>query len=144
MENRAAYLPHSSAAPALEAFYTSLATVAQYPIYQPLSYFVHRIGRVSIIFRTSPEGILIPMDLILRFATRMLEFTRRGYTLAYRMMFRHQEYGFLVEVVLSVDEPSPPQLGEGECVPVVEEHGEVNGSGVRQTCVLRGPGFPPR
>ncbi|KAL9001612.1 MAG: hypothetical protein Q9188_005415 [Gyalolechia gomerana] len=137
MDNHAAYLPPSSAARDLEAFYTSLQTVALQPInFSPEHYFAHRINRVLITFHS--RGTTMPWSLILRFANGMLEFTRRGYTSAYRMRFRHSVYGFVLEVTLTVDDPPP---AEPECA-VAEEHGEVNQSGIRQTCILRPPSFP--
>lgn len=143
MENHAAYTPLQTASSDLSSFYTSLQTIAQQnPIHQVISYFTHRINRVSITFQTSPLGIQIPMSLVLRFANRMLEFTNRGYASSYRIVFRHVHFGFLVQVLLVVDELLMPEVGEGSCDVVAEEHGEVNASGVRQTCVLRGPSFP--
>ncbi|KAL9028487.1 MAG: hypothetical protein Q9196_003160 [Gyalolechia fulgens] len=136
MDNHAAYVPHETAARDLEAFYTSLHTVALHPTFHPQHFFVHRINRVLITFHS--QGATIPTGLILRFATGMLAFTRRGYTSAYRMQFRHSVYGFLLTVTLTVDDPPPV---EPECA-VTEEHGEVNQSGIRQICVLRPPSFP--
>ncbi|KAL9597568.1 MAG: hypothetical protein Q9219_005070 [cf. Caloplaca sp. 3 TL-2023] len=135
MENHEAYVPHESAARDLEDFYTSLQTVALHPIVQPGHYFVHRINRVLITFHC--PGLRIPMHLILRFATKMLNFTRLGYTSSYTMQFRHAEYGFILTVIMTIDDPPPS--GPQQCT-FHEEHGEVNQSGIRQVCVLRPPG----
>ncbi|KAL8934812.1 MAG: hypothetical protein Q9216_005717 [Gyalolechia sp. 2 TL-2023] len=143
MENHAAYLPHQAAARDLAAFYISLQATALFTPVNPENYFVYRINRVLLTFHS--RGIYIPMSLILRFATGMLEFTRRGYTSAYRMRFRHSVFRYVLEVTLTVDDdpPPPPGPGQPECTAVVpEEHGEVNQSGIRQTCILRPPSFP--
>ncbi|KAL8761390.1 MAG: hypothetical protein Q9184_002485 [Pyrenodesmia sp. 2 TL-2023] len=136
MENHGAYLPHERAARDLEDFYTSLATIAVHPVFSPGTYLVHRINRVLITFHC--QGIIIPNELILRFANGMLGFTRMGYTSAYRMQFQHDTSGYVLTVTLSVDDP-PPEPGTYDC----EAHGEVNASGgIRQVCIMRPPSFP--
>ncbi|KAI4188811.1 MAG: hypothetical protein LQ346_005230 [Caloplaca aetnensis] len=136
MDNHAAYLPQERAAHDLEAFYVSLATIALHPVFGPGSYIVHRINRVLITFHC--QGMIIPHELVLRFANGMLGFTRMGYTSAYRMQFRHETLGYVLTVTLSADDP-PPEPGAMVC----EAHEQVNASdGVRQICIMRPPSFP--
>lgn len=127
MDNLVAYQPHAEAAAALEDFYTSLQILAQYPISPADHWLIHQIGRVVISFQC--PGMPLSWALIFRFANGMLEFTRRGYTGSYRMQFRHTTFGFTITVILSI---LPPSAGNGNERCVVEEHGQVNHSGIQQ------------
>ncbi|CAO1603148.1 hypothetical protein XANCAGTX0491_006740 [Xanthoria calcicola] len=139
MENHAAYVPHQEAAAALADFYTSLRTIAQFPLTLPNHWLVHRIGRVMIIFHSS--SIVIPWELIVRFAEGMLNFTHLGYTCSYLMVFRHVLLGYTITVTLAILDHDPGDEGPGSCV--LEEHGQINSSGIQQHQIcLRPPSFP--
>ena len=139
MENQAAFVPHNQAAAALSDFYTSLLTIAQNPPTLPHQWLTHRIGRVMIIMHC--DQIPLPWDLIVRFAQKMLDFTHRGYTSSYRMVFRHELYGYTITAVLSILDRDPENREGGECV--VEEHGQINRSGIQQHQVCMRPPTVP-
>lgn len=130
VENNAAYVPHEEAAIALTNFYTSLHGVALHPIQPPEHWFRHRIGRLEIIFHAL--GIEMNWSYIVRFAERMLAFTRMGYTGSYRMVFRHRSLGLTITVVMTIGELPP----EGSGCSALDEPVEVNQSGTHdhQVC----------
>ncbi|KAL8668393.1 MAG: hypothetical protein Q9168_006976 [Polycauliona sp. 1 TL-2023] len=135
MQNHAAYIPHHLAAHDLADFYTSLLDLAQNPPAPPNHWLVHRIGRVMITFRC--HDMFIFWELIIRFAEKMLDFTQRGYTCSYLMMFRHLTYGYTISVTLVILDQDPGPVPQEECV--AEEHGQINQSGISQhrVCVRR-------
>lgn len=139
MENHAAFIPHNQAAAALSNFYTSLLTIAQNPPTLPHQWLTHRIGRVMIIMHC--DQIPLPWDLIVRFAQKMLDFTHRGYTSSYRMVFRHELYGYTITVTLSILDRDPEDREGGECV--VEGHGQINRSGIQQHRICMRPPTVP-
>lgn len=122
VENNAAYVPHEEAAVALTAFYTSLRDVALHPLHSPEHWFRHSIGRLQITFHAL--GIEMDWSYIIRFAERMLAFTRMGYTGSYRMVFRHQSLGLVITVIMTIGELPP----EGSGCSALDEQVEVNQS----------------
>lgn len=130
MQNNAAYVPHEEAAIALTNFYTTLRDVALHPLQPPEHWFRHRIGRLEIIFHAL--GIEMDWSYIVRFAERMLAFTRMGYAGSYRMVFRHRSLGLTITVVMTIGELPP----EGSGCSALDEQVGVNQSGThnRQVC----------
>ncbi|KAL8905696.1 MAG: hypothetical protein Q9171_006572 [Xanthocarpia ochracea] len=137
MENDAAYVPHEQAAVALTDFYLSLLPLSGSIITQPTHWLIHRLGRVEIIFHCT--GMTITWEIIFRFAERMLEFTRRGYTSSYLMQFRHVNLGFVLTVTLSIMDHEPEDTGN--CI--LENNGQINESGTQHHPVcMWPPSFP--
>ncbi|KAL8858773.1 MAG: hypothetical protein Q9178_004690 [Gyalolechia marmorata] len=137
MENNVAYVPQEQAAAALTDFYLSLFPLLESVITQPNHWLIHRLGRVVIIFHCA--GMTITWEIVLRFAERMLEFTRRGYTSTYLMQFRHDNLGFLLTVTLSILDHEPED--NGNCM--LQNNGQINESGTHHhpVCMLP-PSFP--
>ncbi len=137
MENNAAYVPHEQAAVDLTDFYLSLLPLSETIITQPTHWLIHRLGRVVIIFHC--DGMTISWDIVMRFAERMLEFTRRGYTSSYLMQFRHDSLGYLLTVTMSVMDHEPEDTGN--CM--LQNNGQINESGTQHHPVcMWPPSFP--